>query len=270
MSDCRRLAKTSTDGMSHLPSSLVSSTKMTLPIAYSTADLQRLDAEDKLNWTRSEFEIPSARACGADQGMSFLSPPSHSRYRKVNNNADGEAIYFCGNSLGLLSKRARQHLLEELDVWSSSSVTGHFRHPHQRPWKHVDRPLTPLLAEIVGAKEEEVAHTSTLTSNMHNLFASFYRPTQTRWKIVIEKGSFPSDWVSFSRSREEGVVRLIQQYAVHSHPKLHENTLSPEQIENAIIPLSPREGEETLRTEDILRVLEENSSTVCGLSFSCN
>ena len=81
---------------------------------------------------------------------------------------------------------------------SFSSVTGHFKHKYDRPWKHVDRPLTPHLANLVGAKEEEVAHTSTLTSNMHNLFTSFYRPTETRWKIVIEQGSFPSDWVCFS------------------------------------------------------------------------
>ena len=78
----------------------------------------------------------------------------------------------------------------------SSSVTGHFKHTYDRPWKHVDRPLTPHLANLVGAKEEEVAHSSTLTSNIHNLFASFYRPTEKRWKIVIEQGSFPSDWVS--------------------------------------------------------------------------
>ena len=57
-------------------------------------------------------------------------------------------------------------------------------------------PINPLLAKVLGAQEDEVAHTSTLTSNLHNLFTAFYRPTEKRWKIVIEKGSFPSDWVS--------------------------------------------------------------------------
>lgn len=65
----------------------------------SMADLQALDISDALSWTRAEFEIPQARACGGD--------------------FDGEAVYFCGNSLGLLSKRGRQHLLEELNVWST-------------------------------------------------------------------------------------------------------------------------------------------------------
>jgi kynureninase len=90
-----------------------------------------------------------------------------------------------GGSILLMRERA-----------NDSAVTGHFSHPHSRPWKHVDAPLTPLLAKVLGAQEDEVAHTSTLTSNLHNLFTAFYRPTEKRWKIVIEKGSFPSDWVS--------------------------------------------------------------------------
>lgn len=143
-------------------------------------------------------------------------------------------------------------------------MTGHFNHPHSRPWKHVDAPLTPHLAKLIGAQESEVAHTSTLTSNMHNLFMSFYRPTKTRWKIVIEKGSFPSDWVYkllFARI----LTKLKEQYAVHSHPQLHSAILSPEQIRDAIIPLSPRAGEETLWTEDILATLESHRDEVCSL-----
>lgn len=76
----------------------------------------------------------------------------------------------------------------------------------------MDRPLTPHLAKLVGAKEEEIAHTSTLTSNMHNLFISFYKPTKKRWKIVIEMGSFPSDWVSDARNQ----ARMIGSRRVQS------------------------------------------------------
>jgi len=54
-------------------------------------------------------------------------------------------------------------------------------------------------------------------------------------------------------------------YAVHSHPRLHDKVLSQDQIDNAIIALSPREGEDTLRTEDIIQVLEDNKDEV---SFS--
>lgn len=79
---------------------------------------------------------------------------------------------------------------------SARAVTGHFNHPHDRAFKNLEEKLVPGLAKLVGAKyEEEVAHTSTLTSNIHNLLVSFYNPTSKRFKIVIEQGAFPSDWV---------------------------------------------------------------------------
>lgn len=131
-------------------------------------------------------------------------------------------------------------------LWlTCSAVTGHFDHKYGRPWKHLDAPITPIMAELVGAKESEVSHSGTLTGNLHNLFTTFYRPTQKRWKIVIERGSFPTDW-----------------YAAHSHPNLHSDILSKEQIDNAIIALEPRQGEDTFRTEDILKVIEENGDEI--------
>jgi hypothetical protein len=52
------------------------------------------------------------------------------------------------------------------------------------------------------------------------------------------------------------------QYAIHSHPKLHEEALSQEQIDNAVVAFEPREGEETLRTEDILSTIEKYGDEV--------
>jgi kynureninase len=49
---------------------------------------------------------------------------------------------------------------------------------------------------------------------------------------------------------------------VHSHPKLHEDVLSPEQIENAIIAIGPREGEDVLRTEDIIDRIDQEGDEV--------
>jgi kynureninase len=80
-------------------STAISTSTMSAP---SKSDLAALDASDPLSWTRERFEIPQARACGG--------------------NVDGEAVYFCGNSLGLLSKKGRQNMLEELDVWSTRYV----------------------------------------------------------------------------------------------------------------------------------------------------
>jgi hypothetical protein len=90
-----------------------------------------------------------------------------------------------------------------------SAVVGHFDHPHDRPWKDIDQTVTAGLAAIVGAEEAEVACTSTLTSNLHNLFVSFYRPEKgegaKRRKILVEGKAFPSDQVrpAFAAQRSE-------------------------------------------------------------------
>ena len=90
-----------------------------------------------------------------------------------------------------------------------SAVVGHFDHPHGRPWKDIDQTVTAGLAAIVGAEEAEVACTSTLTSNLHNLFVSFYRPEKgegaKRRKILVEGKAFPSDQVrpAFAAQRSE-------------------------------------------------------------------
>lgn len=81
-------------------------------------------------------------------------------------------------------------------ISSSRAVVGHFDHPHDRAFKNLENNMVPGLAKLVGAKSlDEIAHTSTLTSNIHNLLVSFYRPNAKRYKIVIEQGAFPSDWV---------------------------------------------------------------------------
>ncbi|KAJ9102951.1 hypothetical protein QFC19_004507 [Naganishia cerealis] len=197
----------------------------------TTLDPHRLDAEDPLKWARDEFEIPLRSDSGGE--------------------GQDDVVYLCGNSLGLLPKRARTLMIEEIDVWSKRAVYGHFAHPHNRPWKNIDECVVPGLAKVVGAKESEIAHTSTLTSNIHSLFVSFYRPTKTRWRILIEKGAFPSDW-----------------YAIHSHPKLHEDILSPEQIDNAVVALTPRDGEETLHTEDILASIQKYGDEIAVVWLS--
>lgn len=54
------------------------------------------------------------------------------------------------------------------------------------------------MKEVVGANKSEVAVMGSLSSNIHFLMVPFYRPTPIRFKIMIEHGAFPSDWVFFS------------------------------------------------------------------------
>ncbi|KZT26285.1 kynureninase [Neolentinus lepideus HHB14362 ss-1] len=163
-----------------------------------------------------------------------------------NEQADSPSTYLCGNSLGLLPKRAAELVNEELSVWGSLAVQGHFSHPHGREWMNIADRVHPYLARLVGARESEVACMGTLTANLHLMMNLFYMPTSTRYKILCEARAFPSD-----------------QYAFASQVALH--GLNPK---DAILEVSPREGEFTLREDDILKVIREQGETIALVLFS--
>ncbi|KAI9183275.1 Kynureninase (L-kynurenine hydrolase) [Blastocladiella emersonii ATCC 22665] len=187
----------------------------------------RMDAEDPLRELRNEFLIPAYPAAASSD-------------------ASSPVVYLCGNSLGLQPKRTRALLNEELDVWANRGVMGHFDHPHARPWVAIDETVTPTSAAVVGAQPDEVAVMGSLTNNLHLLMVAFYRPTATRYKILIEARAFPSDT-----------------YAVASQVQFHGYT-----ADDAVIALAPREGEATLRHEDILAVIRERGSEIALVMFS--
>ena len=149
-----------------------------------------------------------------------------------------EVIYFCGNSLGLMSKTTTEMVNKELKVWAKKGVIG--QHTY---WESYHEHLSKSTARLVGAKPSEVVVMNALTVNLHLLLISFYQPTGNRNKIVIEKGAFPSD-----------------QYAVESQIKLH--GLNPKDV---LLELSPREGEKTLHTEDILGTLKEHGDSIATI-----
>ncbi|KAI0035697.1 pyridoxal phosphate-dependent transferase [Vararia minispora EC-137] len=159
---------------------------------------------------------------------------------------DARCVYLCGNSLGLLPKRAEALVQEEFRVWGSKAVEGHFDHPHGRDWMKIADHVTPLLAELVGAKTEEVACMGSLTANLHLMMNTFYQPTPGRYKILCEGKAFPSD-----------------QYAFASQAKLHGRD-----PKDAVLELFPRSGEHVLRKEDILKVIEEQGETIALVIFS--
>ena len=81
---------------------------------------------------------------------------------------------------------------EELQKWQRLGVRGHFE--SDRPWLPYHEFLTPVMAEIVGGQETEVVVMNSLTVNLHLMMTTFYRPTKTRNKILIESHAFPSDF----------------------------------------------------------------------------
>lgn len=153
-------------------------------------------------------------------------------------------IYLTGNSLGLQAKQTKAYIEEELDAWKNLGVDGHFE--GKRPWMHYHKFFSEKIAKIVGAKPQEVVVMNNLTVNLHLLFASFYRPTKERFKIIMEGGAFPSDM-----------------YAVESQVKHH--GFDPK---TAIIEVTPRAGENHLRDEDIIATIKEHGSETALVFFS--
>ncbi|SFG62946.1 kynureninase [Pontibacter chinhatensis] len=145
-----------------------------------------------------------------------------------------DAIYFCGNSLGLQPKSAQMYIDNEMYKWANLAVEGHFK--GEEPWFNYHELLAGGTARVVGAKESEVVVMNQLTVNLHLMLVSFYRPEGKRFKIITEGGAFPSD-----------------QYALETQVKFH--GYNPDE---AIVELFPREGEHTLRTEDILQSIKQH------------
>lgn len=174
------------------------------------------DAKDPLKNYRNKFHIPK--------------------------DAEGnEWLYFCGNSLGLQPKVTQDYIQQELNDWANLGVEGHF--DAKNPWMPYHEFLTENMAKIVGAKPIEVVIMNTLTTNLHLLMVSFYQPTKTKYKIVIESDAFPSD-----------------RYAVESQLKFH--GFDPKE---GLLEWKPRAGEELLRMEDLETMLEAEGNEIALL-----
>jgi kynureninase len=145
----------------------------------------------------------------------------------------GRMTYLDGDSLGLQPKAAREMVLAELDKWAYDGARAHFE--TDRPWIPYHTYVAEPMARLTGSLASEVIAMNGLTVNLHLLMVSFYRPTAQRHKIIIEDRAFPSD-----------------HFAVDSQIRAH--GLDPDR---SLVVVSPRAGEETLRTEDLLGAIEE-------------
>lgn len=178
--------------------------------------------------------------------LDLLDPLKHYREKffipKQKNGED--VIYFAGNSLGLEPKTVRAYVEQELKDWETLAVEGHTE--AKNPWLPYHEFLTEQTAILVGAKPEEVVNMNSLTANLHLLFVSFYRPTKERHKILIESNAFPSD-----------------HYAVQSQIKFHGYD-----VEESLIEMKPRNGENKIRTEDIEELIEKEGDSIALIWFA--
>jgi len=171
---------------------------------------KQLDAQDSLHVFREKFHLPA--------------------------NRNGEPlIYFAGNSLGLMPKAAKQIVEQELEDWAKLGVDAHLK--AKTPWYSYHETLREPAARLVGAQPIEVICMNSLTVNLHLMMATFYRPTKSRFKILMEDPAFPSD------------TYAIKTQIIHHGLNL----------KDALIPAGPRSGEFTVRTEEILDLIEKHA-----------
>src|SRR5262245_34874494 len=184
------------------------------------ADLARaLDAADPLGRFRERFFLPEGPG-------------------------GGPAIYFCGHSLGLQPRRARELVVGELDAWARHGVGGHFL--GEAPWYSYHELLRGPAARLVGARPDEVVFMNGLTVNLHLMLATFYRPDGERYRILIDEPTFPSD-----------------RYAITTHLRHHGHNPA-----HALLTVGPRPGEQLLRTEDIEEVLDRDGEVIAVVLLS--
>ena len=170
-----------------------------------------LDARDELRNIRDEFYFPRQD--------------------------DGEPIlYFVGNSLGLQPKRTQSYVQEELEKWKDLAVRGHFECEY--PWMHYHEFLTETMADLVGAQPNEVVMMNSLTTNLHLMMATFYRPTRERHKVLIEHQAFPSDY--------QAVISQMQWHG-----------LDPD---SSLIVARSTDGSGVISEETILKIIEQHGS----------
>jgi kynureninase len=184
-----------------------------IPFQTSESFAVEMDADDPLADFRQRFYLP-----------------------RTKNGED--CIYLGGHSLGLEPKTVGSCLDQELREWANLGVEGHFH--AKNPWMPYHRLLAEQTAVLVGAEPSEVVVMNSLTVNLHLMMASFYRPTNKRHKILVERGAFPSD-----------------QYAVKSQIRFHGFDSA-----SSLLELTPRDGESCMRDEDIESLIDREGDSI--------
>lgn len=150
-----------------------------------------------------------------------------------------DKIYLCSNSLGLPVKQSFTAMQTQMQKWANQGAQAWFA-GDDCWYTAFDRDMRQHLSQVLGAHEDEVIVMNSLTINLHLLLTSFYRPSSSRFKIVIDEPAFPSDL-----------------YAIKSHIQWH--GLDPDSV---LISLKPRANESILRFEDIEQVIMQGGECI--------
>lgn len=138
--------------------------------------------------------------------------------------APPEGIYLDGNSLGPMPYPARAAVERCLNAWGQEGVNA------WEDWFDLPERLSPALARLVGAKEQEVIATGGITANLHALLATFYKPDYKpegkKKNLLATALDFPSDLYALRAWAERlgGELRLVP--SRDGHTLEHEDILA--------------------------------------------
>ena len=166
------------------------------------------------------------------------------RFFLPRNRAGEPLIYFAGNSLGLMPRTTRAAVEQELDDWARLGVDGHF--DAATPWYSYHESVRAPAARLAGAQPEEVVCMNSLTVNLHLLMATFYRPTRSRHKLLMEEPAFPSD-----------TYAIKSQIAHHGF-----------QPNDSLVLARPGEGEFAIRQNEIEALIEREGEEIALVLFA--
>ena len=148
----------------------------------------------------------------------------------------GENLYYMdGNSLGLMSRRAEASVLDVLNDWKTLGIDGWTE--GERPWFYMSERIGELMAGLIGADRRSVLATNSTTVNIHQAVRTLYRPTDSRYKILVDELNFPSDIYAVQAVLDD-----------HGHG-------------DALLKAKSRDGH-TLDTEDIISLMDDSVAMV--------
>ncbi|MCO4095588.1 kynureninase [Macrococcoides canis] len=144
-------------------------------------------------------------------------------------------IYFNGNSLGLMSKRAEASVMEIMAMWKQYGIDGWMS--GTRPWFYITDEISKLFEPLIGAQAKNICITGSTTTNIHQMVATLYEPTPERYKIIADTLNFPSD-----------IYALQSQLSLKGYPE-------------ALIEIESSD-DQTLCTETIIEAMAEDVSLI--------
>lgn len=147
------------------------------------------------------------------------------------------AIYMDGNSLGLCSKDAEESLLEVLEDWKKNGI-GIWDIKDSK-YFHYSKNLGNQMATLIGARKNEICLMGNTTLCIHQALATLYKPTDQKFKILVDGLNFPTD-----------------RYAVESQVRL-----KGYEVEEAIKTVKSKD-ERWLKEEDIIEAMTEDVALI--------